>query len=310
VLNAFAPMMVHIGRAEITQALTSAGYLLVSAMCMWLALDGDFTRTPAIAAAAVALVGAAIAWFLSNRRWHLIHDTPTARVRSAAQGYVELVGVAALSPGQAPLAFNGLPPCVWFQVIISDAGDGTERATTWTRVSDETFVLRDDTGDCVIDPDHAEVHMAHVRRWRMGTRRYQARFLMQGDTLYAIGALETLRPADGGLDRRADVAHLLRQWKRDPRSLHREYDHNRDGQLDPEEWQQAVVDAERIVDAQHKDLQGHPAVHVMRAPGDRLPYVISNRDPEALAARFRQWSWFHAAVFVTALTGIGWLAMS
>lgn len=112
-LEAFAPLQARVGRAEITQALTCAGYLLISAFLIWAG-----ARLPGLV---VAVVGAAIAWYLSNRRWHLIHDTPTTRIRSAAQGFVELCGTAELSPGQPPLAFNGLPACVWYEVVINDA---------------------------------------------------------------------------------------------------------------------------------------------------------------------------------------------
>ncbi len=306
-MHAVAPLMVRIGRAELVQAVTSAGYLAVSAALLWWSRTG----TPGLAAAGcvVALAGAALAWHLSNRRYHLIHDTPTARVRSAAQGLTELVGTAELSPGQAPLAFNGLPSCVWFEVVISESDPAGRGGSTWTRISDETFVLRDDTGECIIDPDHAEVHMAHVRRWRMDSTRYHARYLMQGDTLYAIGALQTLRGADGGFDRGADVAQLLREWKRNPKALQRQYDSDRDGQISPEEWSAAVSEAGRIVDAQHAERRLHPDVHVMRAPRRGLPYILSNRDPEVLARRFRHWSWFHAGVFFAALAGAAWLVV-
>ena len=143
ILQAVAPLMVRIGRAEIAQMLTSAGYLLLSAMLLWMAVDVGEAAGFVTAAGAVAMAGAAIAWHLSNRRYHLIHDTPTARVRSAAQGYVELVGTAELSDGQAPLSFNGLPACVWYEVVISEADHHSDNGRTWTTVSDETFELRD-----------------------------------------------------------------------------------------------------------------------------------------------------------------------
>jgi len=295
-------LLLRIGRAELAQVLMSAGYLLISALLAWTGLQYRSSGLQ-LAAVLVALAGAAIAWHLSNRRWHLIHDTPTTRVRSAAQGFVELVGLAELSQGQAPLAFNGLPPCVWFEVVITARSKETGRSSTWTRISDETFVLRDETGECVIDPDHAEVHMARVRRWSIAERSYHARYLMQGDVLYAIGALETLRGDDGGLDRRADMAALLRLWKGNSASLHRRFDTDRDGDISPEEWQQAVAEAERIVKAQHKDLREHPDVNILRAPKRDLPYILSNRDPDALARRFRHWSYVHASVFILALGG-------
>lgn len=308
-MHSLAPLFVRIGRAELLQTLTSAGYLLISVGLLWASLKaGSSALIPG--AVAATLIGAAAAWYLANRRFHLIHDTPTARVHSAAQGYVELVGVADLSPGQRPLPFNGLPPCVWFEVVISRRAHAGMGPSTWTRISDETFVLRDDTGTCIIDPDHAEVHMAHVRRWSSDGCLYHARFLRQGDPLYVIGALETLRAADGGDDRRADVAHLLREWKRDAASLNRRFDSDRDGRISTQEWQQAVVEAERIVDATYQEHLEQPDVNVMRAPRSGLPYILSNQDPETLARRFRHWSWFHAGAFFSALSGGVWFAVS
>lgn len=294
----FAPLLIRVGRAELIQASIGAGYLLLGAAMVWIGLA---TRSDGLllAAAAVVAAGAAWAWHLSNRRWHLIHDTPTALLRSAAQGYTEIAGIADLSPGQHPLSINGLPPCVWFEVVITDHGGA--RTSRWTRSSDETFVLRDSTGYCIIDPDDAEVHFSHTRSWRVGERRYRARFMRQGDPLYALGSLQTQRGADGGFDRRADIAHLLRQWKSNPVSLRRRFDHDQDGQISPEEWQDAVTEAETIVDSQHRDRREHPDVHVMRAPGHGVPYILSNRDPESLARRFRHWSWLHAGAFVAAL---------
>jgi hypothetical protein len=308
-MNSLAPLFVRIGRAELIQALTSAGYLVVSAGLLWASLE-THSRALLPGAVAVTLTGAAAAWYLANRRFHLIHDTPTARVRSAAQGYVELMGIADLSPGQHLLAFNGLPPCVWFEVVISRRGHAGSIPSTWTRISDETFVLRDDTGACIIDPDYAEVHMAHVRRWSSDGCRYHARFLRQGDPLYVIGALETLRAADGGYDRRTDVAHLLREWKRDPGSLRRRFDSDRDGRISTQEWQQAVAEAERIIDATYQEHNEQPDVNIMRAPGSGLPFILSNQDPETLARRFRHWSWFHAGTFLSALSAGAWFAVS
>ena len=303
--NAIAPLLVRFGRAELIQALTSAGYLLLGIGLAWFGVAGHFPPATLVAITAV-LLGAAAAWHLSHRRWHVIHDTPTALLRSAAQGYVELNGTAELSPGQHAAPFNGLPPCVWFEVLITDVS-GPE-VTRWTRTSDETFVLRDQTGECVIDPDHAEVHHSHVRRWSVGDRRYHARYIRHGEPLYAIGSLETLRGIDGGFDRRADVAHLLRQWKRNPVSLRRRFDGNKDGEISAEEWEAAVKEAQAIVDAQYEERRDHPDIHIMRAPRDGLPYILSNRDPEFLAKRFRHWSWFHGAAFLTA-SGTGfWLA--
>ncbi len=172
-------------------------------------------------------------------------------------------------------------------------------------MSDELFVLRDGTGDCVIDPDGAEVHMAHVRRWTLGDKAFRARYLAQGDRLYAIGNLESPTSTLGAMARRAGIADLLRHWKRSDRAVLGHFDADGDGEIDSEEWQTAVSDAKRIVDRSHREMGARADVHVMRAPRGGLPYILSNRNPDVLAWRFKRWSWLHATMFIVAIAIAG-----
>jgi hypothetical protein len=59
---------------------------------------------------------------------------------------------------------------------------------------------------------------------------------------------------------------------------------------------------------EHGEIRRQPGVHILRAPVDGRPYLLSNRDPDRLMRRFRWWSWFHLAVFMvaaaTALAGL------
>jgi phage gp36-like protein len=126
------------------------------------------------------------------------------------------------------------------------------------------------------------------------------KYLLPGDRLYAIGDMRTLRAADGTLDRRADLSALLRAWKQDRTALLQRFDNNRDGEIDLQEWQRAVTTAEREVDAQHRDMRLEPGIHVMRAPNDGRPFLLSNRDPDDLRQRYKWWAWFHLTVFVSA----------
>ena len=100
-------------------------------------------------------------------------------------------------------------------------------------------------------------------------------------------------------DRRGDVADLLRAWKGDKNHLLRHYDADGDGEVDVQEWQAAVEDAEGIVDERHAEMRLQPGIHVVRAPRDgKRPLLISNRDPDELARHYRWWSWLHLAVLV------------
>ncbi len=80
---------------------------------------------PAFIAISIALLVCAAA-FASWRSWHNLHnartiqDIPTAKARSAHQGYVELEGVGRLMDGAPIIApLSGLP-CVWYRYRIEE----------------------------------------------------------------------------------------------------------------------------------------------------------------------------------------------
>src|SRR4030067_2822595 len=80
---------------------------------------------PAVVGIAVAVLTAGSA-FCSWRTWRhvshvrLIEDTPTAKIRSAPQGYVELEGLGKLMDGPPIIArLTGLP-CVWDRYTIEE----------------------------------------------------------------------------------------------------------------------------------------------------------------------------------------------
>ena len=106
---------------------------------------------PAIAAVAF------VAWLLSLKRLLAIGSTPTSRIASAAQGYVELAGRALPHPGGALRSRFTLLPCVWYQYTIEQR----EQDGKWHRIesgrSDDSFLLDDGSGLCLIDPENAEV---------------------------------------------------------------------------------------------------------------------------------------------------------
>ena len=48
-------------------------------------------------------------------RKRLIEDTPTSRIRSAPQGFVELAGVAGVFEGEPIIAPLTQRPCCWYR---------------------------------------------------------------------------------------------------------------------------------------------------------------------------------------------------
>jgi len=282
----------------LNQFLIHAGYLLVAGLLIFLG-HGPQSAPLLIGASVVLIAGATLAWHLSYQRYHTITDTPTALLRSAAQGYVELFGRSSLMPGAQPLYYGQLPPCLWYRVVIMEnAGASGGKPATHSATSEDLFLLDDGTDQCVIDPEHAEVLGARTWRWTSGNDIYQAQYLGTGDPLYVIGDLRTLRGADGTLDPQADRLALLREWKADHKSLLQRFDANRDGDIDLHEWQQVVETAGLEVAERHRQQRRQPAVHLIRRPGDGRPFLIATSDPQQLARRFRYGSWGHALVFL------------
>jgi hypothetical protein len=160
--------------------------------------------------------------------------------------------------------------------------------------------LRDASGTCVVDPDHAEVTGARKRSWTQGEYRYDLDYLALGDPLYALGELATVGGTRGPFDRRAEVGALLSEWKRDPTNLRERFDADRDGEVNLAEWAKAREAAQREVDRRHLETGPPAALHLLRAPADGRPYLVSNRDPLALARSSRFWAWLHVAVLVLA----------
>jgi len=280
--------------------LIHAGYLLLAGLMFFIARD--LNDAPFQIASTVFLIaGAAFAWHLSHKRYRTIADTPTALLRSAAQGYVELFGRARLMSGAQPLVYGQLPPCLWYRVVaMENTGLSRHKLQIRSTVSEDLFLIDDGSGQCVIDPEHAEVLGARTWRWRSGDDVYHAQYLGTGDPLYVIGDLRTLRGADGTLDPKADIVALLRQWKTNRQALLQRFDANSDGDIDMQEWQQVVAAAGHAVAGKHRQLREQPDVHLIRQPNDRRPFLLASRDPQALAQRFRYWSWFHALVFLAA----------
>lgn len=301
--------LVQIGGAEIrgysganlARALISAAYLAVGLFCIAFSYSHQLPYLR-MAGIAVLSIGGLIAWIAALKRYRIIADTPTAMLRSAAQGYVELIGTCRVAPDEELLRYGKAPPCLWYFATIIEKRRSFGKTRTRTRFehSQSTFLLDDGTGECIIDPESAEVKSAHRTSWREGSKYYKVSYLVEGDRIYAIGDMRTLRAADGTLDSKTDLRTLLREWKQDRAALVQRFDTNGDGEVDVQEWQGAVSAAEREVSAKHREMRLQPGIHIMRAPADGRPFLLSNRDPDDLRQRYKWWAWCHLTVFVAA----------
>ena len=240
------------------------------------------------------------AWIGNYRRLRQIADTPLSNIATAAQGYVEIAGRAEAPAGTPLLSRLTNLPCVWFHYEIYEKSSDDKWSLQDSGISDEPFVVRDATGQCVIDPEGAEVVCSRKQTWTKDNCRYVEWLLLAREQIYALGDFVTIGGANSELDLDADVGALLAEWKKNQPELLKRFDLNQDGTLDLKEWGLARRQALREVEAQHREIRMRDGTHVLRAPATDRLFLISNYLPARLRLNYLLWAWAHAAIFVGA----------
>ncbi|HXF07577.1 MAG TPA: GIDE domain-containing protein [Candidatus Acidoferrales bacterium] len=272
--------------------------------------------------AALLILGGFVLWFSSLRRIRRLRDTPTARIRSAAQGVVELVGQVRPLPGEHLASPMSGAPAVWWDCTVARRDENTLGRRRWSSVaqrrSDAAFLLDDGTGACIVHPEGAEV-TAQVRIWYgqtpwprggpAGKRwawlgdapyRYTEKLLPTGHSVYVLGEFRTRRASDGD-NPRAALAAMLAQWKRDPVALRERFDRNGDGQIDQDEWELARTAARAELDALRAQRADQPAVDAIVKPEDGSSYLLSVLTERQMVAQAR---WMAVLGFGMGLGGL------
>lgn len=261
-----------------------------------------------------------------------ITGTPTSWLRSAAQGYTELIGRGVHMDGAKLASPLSGRECLWYRIETEDLGESVDsigahgfdlisllrlfsRSTVLRAVnaqeSDDLFYLDDDTGLCVIDPEGAQITPSLSRNWygnspvpdrgpalsgtRFGNRyRYTEELLLPGDILYAIGDLKTVGGAGCVADRQEEVRALLNDWKQDQHTLLQRFDRNKDGHIDEPEWDHARASAIQTINQKHACNDVPPVVTLLKNTADlRRPYLISSEPLHDLVNRYQR----HALCF-------------
>lgn len=290
-------------RLRLIEPLTLGGYLILLVIGVQLeSLEGWIGTLGGVA------VLAFIAWVMSFRRALAISDTPTSRIASAAQGYVELIGLALNHPTAPVLSkLTGLP-CCWYRFEVMRRADNNKWERINSGVSTESFLLEDDSGRCLIDPEQAEVVPKRKDTWMQGDYRYTEWLILPREKVYAIGQFSTLGGANSELDFNRDVSWLLAQWKLDRPKLLEQFDLDKDGDISEEEWMLARQQARREIRKHHREVLSEAGTHVLHKPADGRLFMISNIDPARLAVRYRLWTLLHLGIFFVGVATAWWLA--
>lgn len=292
-------------RREYAQLITSGGQLLLIAVGFRIGTrEGWQFCLPLIALFSL------LAWRSSLNRLRAIRDTPTSRIDSAAQGYVELIGRG--MPFGDVLLRSHLKqlPCLWYRYKIEKRTYTGKNRENWRTVesgeSPDSFMLRDATGECIVDPEQAEISTIYLDRWNEGDLRYTEWKLLKNDRLYILGEFRT-RSGAVEFDPNAELNALLAEWKKDMPDLRKRFDLNNDGELNMDEWMLARKAVQREIAKKKREAEAQPDLHLISRPRDGKLYLISNLTPEDLSRRYLYWSWAHLFIFFVALGAFGWV---
>jgi hypothetical protein len=261
---------------------------------LWMAFEAESSEAWPYALGAMSVVSF-FAWMANYRRYRQVHDVPTSKVASAAQGYVEFFGRAAPMPESTLKAPISDQPCCWFSYCIESRTSDDKWETVESGESVEHFRLIDDTGECVIAPDGAEILYTQHKCWTEGDRRYTEELLLPERNLYALGQLRTTNAASLAHEESKAVGHLLAAWKKDEKTLLERFDTDKSGKLDLTEWEAARLAAQREV--RKKRLRSIEGVHVLSKPADGRVFIIAGGLPERIGRRFALWSGAHLIFF-------------
>lgn len=257
-------------------------------------------------------------WFHYWKKARLIDDLPRSRIRSAAQGYVELSGRGRYSEGSANLAPLTRRACVWWSFKIEryqSNGKHSHWRTINSGASTIPFLLDDDEHWCVVNPVGADVYPEETSVWRGNTEwpvstataggllsrvganyRYTEHRIYEHERLDIIGEFRSVGGVQS-IDKEQAVIELLRSWKQDQAALLQRFDANRDGVLSEPEWERARHAARREVD--DRVLQNAPPVYnVLARPADGRPFLMAAYDIATIARRFRRYSLLALCLFL------------
>lgn len=276
------------------------------------------------AIAGIIAAASAIGAFKQLRKARIIEDTPTSKIRSASQGYVELSGVAKLLEGKPIIARLSGQTCLWYRYKIERyerSGKSSHWRTLESGSSKACFTLDDNSGEVVVYPQGADISSMRRQRWHGHSRHaspqrgQSTRFSLGGgnyrfteqrievdDYLYALGMFQTFHAPALHVQQADKMAEILSDWKRDYDSLLQRFDTDGNGQLDMQEWEAAREAAAKDANYHVNKHFDHTPVNTLTRPPQGQPYILASKDPKHLSRKYRWQAFACAGVMVLTLS--------
>lgn len=215
----------------------------------------------------------------------LVENTPTAKIRSAAMGISELVGLA---KEKYPLKSRiTAANCVFYKYLIEQETKDSKGNKHWSKVSEGNsanyFYLEDNTGKILVDPLNAETVLVKDYEFidmKNGCRvRYSEWYIQPGDYVYILGTIRKFK--DNIQDRKDRLIEKLRKLKEDKNKLN-QFDADGDGQISVDEWDKAKekIEEELLKEDLTKTQELAQDDIVIAKGTEEDTFIISDRDED------------------------------
>ncbi len=261
--------------------------------------------------------------YQTHHQYRFIQDTATSRIASAAQGYVELKGLAELLPESKIISPFSHRKCIWYQCKV-EVKKTTGKRSHWVeesnQISEDIFLIQDDTGECIVIPEQAEVIPSYQRVWHgkhlqashinpknsslsgfigMGNYRFTEKMIFVADTLYVLGDFKSVTKNPDAHTIQQKVKELIRHWKIQPMRFLKPFDLDGDGKIQNNEWAEIKRHAEYKVREQNQQS----VIHTIRKPQEKNhPFLISTIDEPVLLGKKRLSLILYVMLFFVMLT--------
>jgi len=247
--------------------------------------------------------------FKTYHRFRYISDTPTSRIASAAQGYVELNGLGELMPGSVIHSPFSQRRCLWYQCIL-EKRNSSQKHNYWmeesNQISDQLFRLVDDSGECIIIPDGAHVIPSIERVWYANSSRvnplqrgrgwfakffgsanyrFTEKLITVAEPLHVMGLFKSIEKNSTLENLDVKVNDLVQHWKKNPKKYLTPFDLDKNGRIQRVEWKLIRKQAASLI----RQQQPETFLHTLQNPNESdHPFLISAlSEPELILKKQR-----------------------
>ncbi|MDD2890894.1 MAG: GIDE domain-containing protein [bacterium] len=205
---------------------------------------------------------------LFNRK-RLIQNIPTSKIKSLAMGLVEIQGRCFPVTDKPLIAPYSQKECVFYYFKVQEYTRGSNNHSSWQTISEGSsgmpFYVDDDSGRVLVDPTKAEIKLEprYISSTPDGKQnillplssesmKYIESFIIPGESAFVLGTAKELKNCSENYTQK--VAQQVTDWYYNPEKQ-KEFDINRDGDIDKQEYILMKEKAEKlVVQKEFKDI--------------------------------------------------------